>query len=125
MCVYVKVDSVYVKATLKRGPQTSLSIWNLGLGCLSGICVGSHKWSGHAEGWGLSLSQAPRFLCFHNAHPLTAAGECTEVGSGSFRQTHLAVVHLGGSQAVYGFLDGLLEFSLRCAKLPAQEKTFA
>lgn len=33
--------------------------------------------------------------------------------------TLLAIVHVGGSQALYLFLEGLLEFSLRCAELPA------
>lgn len=39
------------------------------------------------------------------------------MGSGH-QPTLLAVAHLGGSQALYLFLEGLLEFFLKCAKLP-------
>lgn len=46
-----------------------------------------------------------------------------KTGSGN-QPTVSAAAHLGGSQALYLFLEGLLEFCLRSAKLPAQEPKF-
>lgn len=47
----------------------------------------------------------------------------TKTGSGN-QLTISAAAQLGGSQALYLFLEGLLEFFLRCAKLPAQVPKF-
>ena len=44
---------------------------------------------------------------------------CAEKMASGNWLTLLAIVHVGGSQALYLFLEGLLEFSLKCAELPA------